>query len=123
MPSKPAPSAGMKTTSLDLENRQAQRGAEGQGADAPSYAHGSHYDRERLEGTGVGRPHGKNLHEGGFEGSGTGEGALPEPGSIDDPARLAERAMVGGTRSHGGPREAGIRDERRYEALDGDEPA
>ncbi|GAB1316235.1 hypothetical protein MFIFM68171_06445 [Madurella fahalii] len=122
-----------KTTSLNLENRQAERGGHaqshglggvegGQGGDAPSYAHGSHYDRE-MGGGGVGRPHGKNLHEGGFEGSGTAEGALPEPGSMDDPGRLAERAMMGGMRSHGGPRETGIRDERRYEALGNDEPA
>jgi hypothetical protein len=39
-------------------------------------------------------PHGKNLKEGGFEGSGTDGGPLPEPGSMEDPARLAELNLI-----------------------------
>ncbi|KAK4142061.1 uncharacterized protein C8A04DRAFT_38580 [Dichotomopilus funicola] len=110
--------AGDTSTSLGLENQQTSRGAttgdntgggtrhtrktagasEGpttssaQPATAPTYV-ASQYIRNPAG------PHGKNLHEGGFEGSGTAEGALPEPGSMEDPGRAALGLGVGGTAS------------------------
>ncbi|KAK4164473.1 hypothetical protein QBC43DRAFT_317531 [Cladorrhinum sp. PSN259] len=41
------------------------------------------------------KPHGKNLKEGGFAGTGTGEGALPEPGSDQDPGRKGVEKGIG----------------------------
>ncbi|KAK4229422.1 hypothetical protein QBC38DRAFT_472349 [Podospora fimiseda] len=41
------------------------------------------------------KPHGKNLKEGGFEGSGTEGGSLPEPGSKDDPGRKGLEKEIG----------------------------
>ncbi|KAK4110044.1 hypothetical protein N656DRAFT_831022 [Canariomyces notabilis] len=119
--SKGSSTAANKTTSLSLENQQSYGGI------APSYAHGSHYDQERAAHD---RPKGKNLTEGGFEGTGTGPGPLPEPGSDMDPSRLAERAMMGGAKkAHGaggegaGVKQAGINDDRRYAPLGGDQDA
>ncbi|KAL2022006.1 hypothetical protein VTK56DRAFT_6246 [Thermocarpiscus australiensis] len=123
-----------KATSLTLENAQKQpqpqrrQDEEAQGAPAPSYI-ASQY-RLDLDPSG-GRPHGKNLTEGGgFQGSGTTEGPLPEPGSELDPGRVAERdlrarRMVGGPGSSGdaGARERGrITGEGGYDKL-GEEAA
>lgn len=100
---------GDTTTSLGVENQQTSRGtrtqtrktagagegpntSSSQPATAPTYV-ASQYTRDPAG------PHGKNLHEGGFEGSGTAEGALPEPGSIEDPGRAALGLGVGGTPS------------------------
>ncbi|KAK3331941.1 hypothetical protein B0T19DRAFT_456447 [Cercophora scortea] len=69
-----------------------------------------------------GGPKGANLTEGGFAGSGTGEGALPEPGSRRDPARLAEENMGLGRmegRTSGG--RAGGEGEQPFGALERDE--
>ncbi|KAH6613795.1 hypothetical protein B0J18DRAFT_460657 [Chaetomium sp. MPI-SDFR-AT-0129] len=114
--------AGDTSTSLGLENQQTSRGTAAGGNDTT--AGGTRHTR-KTAGTGEGPtsssqpaaaptyvasqyirnpagPHGKNLHEGGFEGSGTAEGELPEPGSIEDPGRAALGLGVGGTASSRG---------------------
>ncbi|KAK4154161.1 hypothetical protein C8A00DRAFT_14695 [Chaetomidium leptoderma] len=139
--------AANKTTSLHLENQQTSRGT-GTGTTGKKTA------KETGTGTGGGGggldsqasyggaaptyvsnqrhrnpagPHGKNLKEGGFEGSGTEAGPLPEPGSMEDPARVATRGMkagVGGT--GGGPNKqqaGGTGGKTWYTPLGGDEPA
>lgn len=66
-------------------------------------------------------PHGKNLHEGGFAGSGPGNSIQAEPGSKHDPARLAEQKFNLKQTHQGtgtGPRQAGISGEQTYDALD-----
>lgn len=45
-------------------------------------------------------PHGKNIKEGGFAGSGT-EGGMPEPGSKKDPGRVALKDMLASTGTAG----------------------
>lgn len=41
------------------------------------------------------KPHGKNLKEGGFEGSGTAEGEWAEPGTEGDPGRKGLEKIIG----------------------------
>ncbi|KAL2149166.1 hypothetical protein VTH82DRAFT_8514 [Thermothelomyces myriococcoides] len=72
-------------------------------------------------------PHGKNLKEGGFEGSGTAAGPLPEPGSKEDPSRIAtglaaQDRKEAGTRQGGGGG-GGVEGKTWYSALGGDEAA
>ncbi|AEO64527.1 uncharacterized protein THITE_2110756 [Thermothielavioides terrestris NRRL 8126] len=128
-----------KTTSLNLENQQTARGSGGSskgaaptedlslenqqayGGPAPSYV----LNQRHRDPAG---PHGKNLTEGGFEGSGTAEGPLPEPGSIQDPARVAARDLRAGMAGRGGdagrPRQTeGVEGKSWYTPLGGDEPA
>ncbi|KAL2162396.1 hypothetical protein VTH06DRAFT_7309 [Thermothelomyces fergusii] len=62
-------------------------------------------------------PHGKNLKEGGFEGSGTEAGPLPEPGSMEDPARIATGLAAQGRK------EGGVQGKTWYTALGGDKAA
>ncbi|KAK0666376.1 hypothetical protein QBC41DRAFT_151215 [Cercophora samala] len=82
---------GMPSKSTKTEESKMVSSPEGQGGKAPSYVENLvHGSAERG-----GKPHGKNLTEGGFEGSGTAEGALPEPGSEDDPGRAAFRKLAG----------------------------
>lgn len=146
-----------KTTSLNLENQQTARGTgtgTGQGHEqarkqpttdtsktagggletqpkayggpAPTYLAGQmHRDPAG--------PHGKNLTEGGFEGSGTERGPLPEPGSVQDPGRAAVRglgvsAVAGPGRGSGtgGGKGLGagkVEEGSWYSPLEGDEPA
>ncbi|KAK4249718.1 hypothetical protein C7999DRAFT_39201 [Corynascus novoguineensis] len=94
---------GNKTTSLGQENQQTSSGTgqtstgSGGGLEsqrsyagpAPTYVYNQWY-RE------PGGPHGKNIKEGGFEGSGTEGGPLPEPGSMEDPSRIATGLGGGG---------------------------
>ena len=85
-----------------------------QGQAAPTYVN-KQYTRDQAG------PHGKNLQEGGFEGSGPGKSIQAEPGSKDDPARLAEQKMNlnqthGGTGT--GPRQTRLSGEQPYGALD-----
>jgi hypothetical protein len=93
---------------------------EGQGAAAPTYVPNQRYRDP-------GGPHGKNLKEGGFEGSGTEAGPLPEPGSMEDPTRVATRDLKAGMGSQGrdaGPRQTGgVEGKSWYTPLDSDEPA
>lgn len=137
--------APSKTTSLHVENQQTARGTgqgktakettsssggggggglesqESYGGAAPTYVTNQRY-RDPAG------PHGKNLQEGGFEGSGTEAGPLPEPGSKDDPTRTAMRDLQTGLRSApgqgAGPRQPGaVEGKHWYSPLDGDEPA
>ncbi|KAK3294990.1 uncharacterized protein B0H64DRAFT_476359 [Chaetomium fimeti] len=147
-----------KATSLNLENQQTARGTgQGQGLGQGQEQH----QATRGQGTGktasetgglesqssyggaaptylAGQrhrdpagPHGKNLTEGGFEGSGTEAGPLPEPGSAEDPARAASRGMraaaaaaPGQGRAGGvGAGAGGVEEGSWYTPLRGDEPA
>ncbi|KAK0702608.1 hypothetical protein B0T21DRAFT_388027 [Apiosordaria backusii] len=87
---------GIQAKSTKTEGSKSARG-EKQGQKAPTYVEHLIHAAEETGG----KPHGKNLTEGGFEGSGTAEGALPEPGSEDDPGRAAFKKLVATT----GPRE------------------
>ncbi|KAK4126683.1 hypothetical protein N657DRAFT_687117 [Parathielavia appendiculata] len=95
---------------------------EPQGQAAPSYVPNQRY-RDPAG------PHGKNLTEGGFEGSGTEGGPLPEPGTMDDPTRVATRDLKAAMGSQGrdaGPRQmGGVEGEGKswYTPLKGDESA
>ncbi|KAL2178253.1 uncharacterized protein P884DRAFT_323284 [Thermothelomyces heterothallicus CBS 202.75] len=55
-------------------------------------------------------PHGRNLKDGGFEGSGTeaGSGPLPEPGSMEDPTRIATGLAAQGRKEAGTKQEGGV---------------
>jgi len=86
---------------------------ESYGGKAPGYATHSQHNQ---------KPHGKNLTEGGFEGSGTAIRRLPEPGSKDDPAREALKKMVGSMHAPVGVNQ-GVADEQPFKALGGDTPA
>jgi hypothetical protein len=100
---------GKPPTDLNLENQAAYGGA------APSYVAAQRYRDE-------GGPHGKNLTEGGFEGSGTAGGALPEPGSAEDPTRVATRDLKASMGSQGrdaGPRQEGSAGEGRVREGEG----
>ncbi|VBB80538.1 Putative protein of unknown function [Podospora comata] len=89
---------GMPSKSTKTESSKTVSNPEGQGAKAPTYVENLiHTGAERC-----GKPHGKNLTEGGFEGSGTVEGPLPEPGSEDDPGRSAFRKLAGVSAAGGG---------------------
>ncbi|KAK0707577.1 hypothetical protein B0H67DRAFT_685866 [Lasiosphaeris hirsuta] len=66
-----------------LENQESYGGA------APSYVDSQFAVRD---GSG---PHGRNLTEGEFAGSGTAGGRMPEPGSKEDPAREGMRKIRG----------------------------
>ncbi|KAK3394890.1 hypothetical protein B0H63DRAFT_61536 [Podospora didyma] len=104
-----APGSANTNTNPTLENQQSYGGA------APSYVLSQQLN------TG-GTPHGKNLTEGGFAGSGTSGGRLPEPGSKDDPARAVVSAFAEG--QHGRTRQAGLeKDQGEFEALQRDAEA
>ena len=97
-----------------LENQQSYAGT------APSYASSGEFMKDTKG------PHGKNLTEGGFQGSGTDGGVLPEPGSQQDPARVAENSMMEGMREGSGQakrRVGQLENEQPYGALATDEPA
>ncbi|AEO59237.1 hypothetical protein MYCTH_94730 [Thermothelomyces thermophilus ATCC 42464] len=53
-------------------------------------------------------PHGRNLKEGGFEGSGTEAGPLPEPGSMEGPTRIATGLAAQGRKEAGTKQEGGV---------------
>lgn len=84
------------------------------GGQAPSYVQ-SQYHRDPNG------PHGKNLQEGGFEGSGPGDSILAEPGSKQDPGRAAEHDLKlsqAKTGRDAGPRQGGLEGEHPYQVLD-----
>lgn len=96
-----------------LENQSSYGGA------APTYLAG----QMRRDPAG---PHGKNLKEGGFEGSGTEAGPLPEPGSAEDPGRAATRGLSAAAAAAPGVGRAGtggVEEGSWYTPLKGDEPA
>lgn len=66
-----------------------------QGTKAATYAHAGQ-DLSDQSG-----PHGKNIKEGGFAGSGTEGGSMPEPGSKRDPGRVALNDMLASTGTAG----------------------
>ncbi|KAK3935534.1 hypothetical protein QBC46DRAFT_242577, partial [Diplogelasinospora grovesii] len=80
----------------DLRSRDESQGGSGDALEnqksyagpAPTYVLSREFMKDKKG------PHGKNLKEGGFEGSGTDGGPLPEPGSMEDPARLAELNLI-----------------------------
>jgi hypothetical protein len=104
--------AGKESRDLSIENQQAYGGA------APTYVSNQRYRDP-------GGPHGKNLTEGGFEGSGTEGGPLPEPGSMDDPSRVAQANFRSGMASQGrdaGPRQTeGAGEKTWYTPLGGND--
>ncbi|KAL2198186.1 hypothetical protein P885DRAFT_76892 [Corynascus similis CBS 632.67] len=118
---------GNKATSLGLENKQTSRGTgqtgtgSGEGLEsqrsyagaAPTYVNNQWY-RDPAG------PHGKNLKEGGFEGSGTEGGPLPEPGSMEDPSRIATGLAAQGRKEGAG---TGAQSKTLYTPLGGDENA
>jgi hypothetical protein len=110
----------MQTTPSAATSGGPVENPEGQGAAAPTYVPNQRYRDP-------GGPHGKNLKEGGFEGSGTEAGPLPEPGSMEDPTRVATRDLKAGMGSQGrdaGPRQTGgVEGKSWYTPLGGDEPA
>ncbi|KAK3349440.1 hypothetical protein B0T25DRAFT_632906 [Lasiosphaeria hispida] len=82
-----------------LDNQASYAGA------APSYVH------SQLAVQDESGPHGRNLTEGGFAGSGTAGGRMPEPGSKEDPGRE-------GLRKARGEGQGGVgRDEQPYGVL------
>ncbi|KAK3682144.1 hypothetical protein B0T22DRAFT_521204, partial [Podospora appendiculata] len=89
-----------------VETQQSYGGA------APSYV-----NAQAASPAGSG-PKGMSLTEGGFAGSGTDGGALPEPGSKRDPARLAEQHMGLG----GQNREPGVEGGGRLGKGEGEQP-
>ncbi|KAK3316683.1 hypothetical protein B0H66DRAFT_561925 [Apodospora peruviana] len=96
-----------------LENQESYAGT------APSYVEAGGVDESAA------RPHGKNLTEGGFAGSGTSSGKLAEPGSMQDPSRQAERDTgIGeqGSKS-GSKKKVAVGDEQPYGVLGGDTDA
>ncbi|KAH6842562.1 hypothetical protein B0I37DRAFT_199273 [Chaetomium sp. MPI-CAGE-AT-0009] len=129
-----------KTTSLNLENQQTARGTgtgtgqehqqqtRGQGTGGGKKASesgtgtgtGGLETQQSHRGAAAGGPHGKNLTEGGFEGSGTEAGPLPEPGSAEDPGRAA---VAGGRGRAAGAGAGGVEEGSWYTPLKGDEPA
>lgn len=114
---------GVKGSNPPMATGFKETNPEDQGAPAPSYA----ANQQRLRDPAG--PHGKNLTEGGFEGSGTEEGALPEPGSEQDPTRAATNemraGMRSGLRSGGGGKEGAGEGKGKswFTPLGGDEPA
>ncbi|KAK4194571.1 hypothetical protein QBC40DRAFT_238272 [Triangularia verruculosa] len=105
---------GMQAKSTETEESK-MVSPEGQGGKAPTYV------ENVIHETG-GRPHGKNLTEGGFEGSGTEEGAWPEPGSENDPGRAALRGLVGGSSAVRGVAK-GVKESKGFGALGNEESA
>jgi hypothetical protein len=90
---------------------------ESYGGKAPGYATHTQYNQT---------PHGRNLTEGGFAGSGTGGGRLPEPGSKDDPAREAVKGLIGSRHAPTGinhKKEGVLSNEQPFKALGGDASA
>ncbi|KAK3402141.1 hypothetical protein B0T20DRAFT_132169 [Sordaria brevicollis] len=67
-----------------------------QGKPAPTYTLNAAQELKDQSG-----PHGKNIQEGGFAGSGTEGGSMPEPGSKRDPGRVALKDMLAKTGSAG----------------------
>lgn len=105
------------TTKKETSSSSQQQGLEGQGGPAPTYVNSQRY-RDPAG------PHGKNLKEGGFEGSGTEAGPLPEPGSMEDPSRVA--TGLGSQGQGQGQRQGkkgGEQGKSWYTPLGGDEPA
>lgn len=110
---------GVRGANPPQETARQTTNLEGQGGPAPSYAAVQQGLRDPAG------PHGKNLKEGGFEGSGTEAGPLPEPGSEQDPTRVATSEMRGGLRMGAGGKEGAGEGQGKswYTPLGGDEPA
>ncbi|KAF4122011.1 hypothetical protein GMORB2_7604 [Geosmithia morbida] len=131
-PDSASRSAARDTTSTDASSYDA---ATGSGRFSPSYA-----GRDAAAGTAPSYvaeqyirdprgPHGKNISDG-FHHSGTEDGTQKainaEPGSIDDPSRLAERQfdLKDNTRTRAaGPREHHVTHQSKYDSLSADASA
>ncbi|KAI5458532.1 hypothetical protein BGZ63DRAFT_391565 [Mariannaea sp. PMI_226] len=99
------------TSSSGTENAQSYDGK------APTYVN-NQYERDPSG------PHGKNLHEGGWDNSKAEDGLKKalnsEPGSTDDPSRLAEQQFQlkqAATGRDAGPREESVKTKTAYDAL------
>ncbi|KAH8685293.1 hypothetical protein BGZ61DRAFT_507447 [Ilyonectria robusta] len=74
-------------------------------------------------------PHGKNLHEGGWDESKAEDGIQKafnaEPGSMDDPSRLAERQfqLKQAAGRHAESRQVDVEDKTVYDALESEVPS
>ncbi|KAK4191145.1 hypothetical protein QBC35DRAFT_448761 [Podospora australis] len=110
------PAKSTQTQEKISQKKQEKQTPEGQGAPAPSYVENVLYSSRLTSG-----PHGKNLKEGGFEGSGTAEGPLPEPGSEQDPSRAALGGLL--SSGTGNPGSKGGERGKRYSELGVDESA
>lgn len=106
------------TTSHKASSYDKARGSEAQShaGTAPSYI-SSQYARDTSG------PHGKNIHEG-FDDSGVRDGLkaalAAEPGSKDDPSRLAEQQFEQNQNVPGraaGPKQADLSTATKYDAL------
>lgn len=106
----------------DTSSYEGQLGSGGRSQDqssagtAPSYV-SNQYARDSSG------PHGKNIHEG-FDDAGVRDGLkaalASEPGSKDDPSRLAEKQFEQSQNSAsraGGPRQTGLATESQYDVL------
>jgi hypothetical protein len=128
-----ASNAGSKPEQFSLEERaerlQSASGGASQGGGAHTATAPSYIESQYIKDTSG--PHGKNIHEDKNLGEpGRSDGlrrALnSEPGTADDPSRLAERkfqnedfAAAGGQ----GPREGAVNTESKYDNLDRQEEA
>lgn len=106
------------TTSHNASSYDKARGTEAQShaGTAPSYI-SSQYARDTSG------PHGKNIHEG-FDDSGVRDGLqaalAAEPGSQDDPSRLAEQQYKlnqNAKSRSAGPKQTGLSTETKYDVL------
>ncbi|TPX12234.1 uncharacterized protein E0L32_007120 [Thyridium curvatum] len=118
-----------KSTSVPASHGRQQNAGEGGGSGsgtntaAAAAAAPSYVDAQFVRDTAG--PRGKNLREGGFEGSGPGNSIEAEPGSKDDPARAAVLGFVSGEggggrgarQPGGGGGGGGFEEEQPYGAL------
>ncbi len=122
--SENAPHPGQEATGFKDSSTSGLESQASYGGTAPSYVT-SQFRHDTKP------PHGKNLTEGGFQGSGTDGSPLPEPGSKYDPSRVAEQSMLMGLSASRHARQArkgdmtsgGLEDEQPYQALGSDESA
>ncbi|ETR99610.1 hypothetical protein M419DRAFT_37666 [Trichoderma reesei RUT C-30] len=108
-------------SSSDLKTQSGRGGEDSNGATAPGYVVDQYL-------TGKGGPHGKNLKEGideselrGKESDGLQKALRAEPGSENDPSRLAEERMLqrDTMRAEGaGPRQGGVEGGTKYDRLE-----
>ncbi|PTB63407.1 hypothetical protein BBK36DRAFT_1181842 [Trichoderma citrinoviride] len=105
----------------DLKTQAGRGGEDSNGAPAPNYVVDQYL-------TGKGGPHGKNIKEGideselrGKESDGLQKALRAEPGSENDPSRLAEERMLerDTLRAEGsGPRQGGVEGGTKYDGLE-----
>ncbi|KAK0644526.1 hypothetical protein B0T16DRAFT_198025 [Cercophora newfieldiana] len=108
---QPATSPGAHAPGSTNKPHSGLEAQESYGGTAPSYVNAQF----RVDDGGA---KGKNLTEGGFAGSGTGGGRLPEPGSKNDPGRAGLEGFVEGGKKVGG---GGVKEEGQFGVLKSEE--